>query len=151
MATAGSCPLRCHGGAEAVADADASGGGDAAYVRRVGDEEEEAIRGIDEDGEGPDVPPLCPRCRGREYVFWTSDNKACPLCTSGGRSGSWVICDVCAAEAEVCVFDAAPLDGSSQEAVPWLSEVVAVARREREEGQFGKRRGTGHSRDRDGR
>lgn len=86
------------------------------------------------------MPPLCPGCLEREHIFWTSDNMPCPLCKRGGRSGSWLICDACAKEAAVCVFDAAPLDGSSDQAVPWLVEVVAAARRERVEAQFGRLR-----------
>jgi hypothetical protein len=106
--------------------------------RRVASDEDEAIAALDgADGEGPQVPPLCPRCRRREHVYWTSDNNACPLCERGGRSGSWLICDACAEEAAVCVYDAAPLDGSSDEPPPWLVEVAAAARREREQAQFG--------------
>lgn len=89
-----------------------------------------------------DVPPLCPSCR-HQQVFWTSDNKDCPLCERRGRSGSWVICAACAEEAGVCVFDAGPLDGSSEDPVPWLAEVVAAAQRERAEAQFTRPRGTG--------
>lgn len=117
----------------------------AAYVRGV-DDEAEAIRAIGQPGgEGPELPPLCPRCRRRD-MFWTSDNQACPLCDHKGRSGSWLICPTCAEEAQVCVYDAAPLDGSSEQAVPWLAEVVAVARRAREEAQFGKPRPHGKGR-----
>ena len=112
-----------------------------AYIPVV-DEEDQAIRGFDQQDDGPDVPPLCPRCRRRD-VFWTSDNKFSPLCERDRRSGSWLICDACANEAQVCVNDAAPLDGSSEEPVPWLAEVAAVARREREEAQFGRSRGPG--------
>lgn len=114
------------------------------------DDEAEAIRDIDRaDRVRRDVPPLCPRCQ-REQVFWTSDNRDCPLCEQRGRSGSWVICGTCAEEAGVCVFDAAPLDGSSEEAVPWLAEIVAAARRERQEAMFSRPRGTGrYSKSRD--
>jgi hypothetical protein len=103
------------------------------------DEEEAAIRAIDDADEGPEAPPLCPRCRRRQHVFWTSDSRDCPLCNRGGRSGSWVICEACAKEAAVCVFDCLPLDGTSDDAVPWLAEVVATARRAREQEQFGPR------------
>ena len=107
------------------------------------DDEAKAIRAIGRDDRlRRDVPPLCPRCQ-RGQVFWTSDNKDCPLCERRGRSGSWVICDTCAEEAGVCVFDAAPVDGSSEEAVPWLEEVIAAARRERQEGMLSRPRGTG--------
>ncbi len=108
------------------------------------DEEEAAIRAIDDtDDEGPEAPPLCPGCRRRDHVFWTSDDRECPLCTRRGRSGSWVICDACANEAAVCVFDGLPLDGTSDDPVPWLAEVVADARRENEAAQFGRPRGAG--------
>ena len=106
------------------------------------------MRALDQqDGEGPEVPPLCPQHRQGD-VFWTSDNHACPLCDRKGRSGSWVICPACAEEAGVCVYDATPLDGSSEAPVPWLGEVVAVARRAREEAHFGKPRGPGRYSDR---
>ena len=107
------------------------------------DEEEAAIRAIDDPNRaGPEAPPLCPRCR-RGDVFWTSDNRDCPLCIRGGRSGSFVICEACAKEAAVCAFDCLPLDGTSEDAVPWLLEVVAAARRENEAAQFRKPRGAG--------
>lgn len=78
------------------------GGCYAPYVARV-DEEDEAARALDQqDGQGPEVPPLCPQHRQGD-VFWTDDDQACPLCERRGRSGSWVICAACAEEAGVCV------------------------------------------------
>jgi hypothetical protein len=102
------------------------------------DEEEAAIRAIDDPNrQGPEAPPLCSRCQRRQHVFWTDDSRDCPLCKRGRRSGSWVICEDCAKEAAVCVFDCLPLDGTSDDPVPWLAEVVDAARRAREQEQFG--------------
>jgi hypothetical protein len=102
-----------------------------------------AVRAVGEAGrDRRSAPPLCAGCLQRDHVFWNDDNRDCPLCDRRGRSGSWVVCAACAQEAGVCVLDAVPVDGSSEEPVPWLAEVVAGARRDEGE-RAGRPRGTG--------